>query len=66
MLTVTQKNGETLYCPPIGHIQKNGDYRESWQPFALPEEALKSKLKRWQRRLPNALTGAGLWGVDSS
>ena len=39
LLTVTQKHGPTLFCPPIGHIQKGGDYRESWQPFALPAEA---------------------------
>ena len=32
LLTVTQKNGPTLFCPPIGHIQKGGDYQESFQP----------------------------------
>ena len=32
LLTVTQKNGPTIFCPPIGHVQKGGDYRESWQP----------------------------------
>ena len=63
LLTVTQKNGETLYCPPIGHIQKNGDYRESWQPFALPEEALK-QAQEMAKKVTNALTGAGLWGVE--
>ena len=31
LLTVTQKDGPTLFCPPIGHVQKGGDYRESWQ-----------------------------------
>ena len=41
LLTVTQKDGPTLFCPPIGHVQKGGDYRESWQPFQIPEEALK-------------------------
>lgn len=35
LLTVTQKNGETLYCPPIGHRQERGDYQESWQPVYL-------------------------------
>ena len=63
LLTVTQKNGETLYCPPIGHIQKHGDYRESWQPFALPEEALK-QAQEMAKKVTNALTGAGLWGVE--
>src|SRR6185369_4254855 len=32
LLTVTQKNGNTLFCPPIGHRQERGDYQESWQP----------------------------------
>ena len=32
LLTVTQQNGPTLFCPPIGHVQKGGDYRESFQP----------------------------------
>ena len=41
LLTVTQKDGPTLFCPPIGHVQKGGDYRESWQPFQISEEALK-------------------------
>ena len=30
LLTVTQKNGPTLFCPPIGHVQERGDYQESW------------------------------------
>ena len=38
LLTVTQKNGPTLFCPPIGHVQKGGDYRESFQsPHIAPE-----------------------------
>ena len=41
LLTVTQKDGPTLFCPPIGHIQKGGDYRESWQPYAISEDALR-------------------------
>ena len=32
LLTVTQENGDTLFCPPIGHRQERGDYQESWQP----------------------------------
>ena len=38
LLTVTQKDGPTLFCPPIGHVQKGGDYRESFQsPHIAPE-----------------------------
>jgi phosphoribosylglycinamide formyltransferase 2 len=40
LLTVTQKNGPTLFCPPIGHRQERGDYQESWQPCALSDKDL--------------------------
>ena len=40
MLTVRSVSG-TIFCPPIGHIQKDGDYVESWQPHFLNEEQLK-------------------------
>lgn len=63
LLTVTQKHGPTLFCPPIGHIQKGGDYRESWQPFALPAEALK-QAEHIADEVTRALTGYGLWGVE--
>ena len=63
LLTVTQKHGPTLFCPPIGHIQKSGDYRESWQPFAIPEEALK-KAEDMADKVTKALTGYGIWGVE--
>ncbi|MGZ6539933.1 MAG: formate-dependent phosphoribosylglycinamide formyltransferase, partial [Bacteroidia bacterium] len=41
LLTVTQKNGNTLFCPPIGHRQERGDYQESWQPAEIKPELLK-------------------------
>lgn len=63
LLTVTQKNGPTLFCPPIGHVQKGGDYRESWQPFAIPADELK-KAQGMASKVTAALTGAGLWGVE--
>ncbi len=63
LLTVTQKNGPTLFCPPIGHVQKGGDYRESWQPFAMPADALQ-KAQDMATKVTNALTGAGIWGVE--
>lgn len=63
LLTVTQRNGETLYCPPIGHVQINGDYRESWQPYSIPPAALK-EAQRMANTVTAALTGAGIWGVE--
>ncbi|WP_092112305.1 formate-dependent phosphoribosylglycinamide formyltransferase [Prevotella sp. KH2C16] len=63
LLTVTQKNGPTLFCPPIGHVQKGGDYRESWQPFQLPAKALKTA-QHMAAEVTKALTGYGIWGVE--
>ena len=40
LLTVTQQNGNTLFCPPIGHRQERGDYQESWQPIAISQNCL--------------------------
>jgi len=63
LLTVTQKNGPTLFCPPIGHVQKGGDYRESWQPYKISDDALK-QAQRMADEVTRALTGAGIWGVE--
>lgn len=63
LLTVTQKNGPTLFCPPIGHVQKGGDYRESWQPYKISDEALK-QAQHMADEVTRALTGAGIWGVE--
>ena len=63
LLTVTQKNGPTLFCPPIGHVQKGGDYRESWMPYQLPDESLKAA-EHMGDEVTKALTGYGIWGVE--
>lgn len=63
LLTVTQKNGPTLFCPPIGHVQKGGDYRESFQPAAITPEHL-AEAQRMADKVTAALTGAGIWGVE--
>lgn len=63
LLTVTQKNGPTLFCPPIGHVQKGGDYRESFQPAFVSPEQLK-EAQRMADVVTKALTGAGIWGVE--
>ena len=63
LLTVTQKNGPTLFCPPIGHRQERGDYQESWQPCAMSAEHLK-EAQMIADKVTKALTGAGLWGVE--
>lgn len=63
LLTVTQKNGPTLFCPPIGHRQERGDYQESWQPATLNDAALRTA-QHMADQVTKALTGAGLWGVE--
>ena len=63
LLTVTQKNGPTLFCPPIGHRQERGDYQQSWQPCAMSEIAFQ-KACEIAGKVTEALTGAGLWGVE--
>ena len=63
LLTVTQKNGKTLFCPPIGHRQERGDYMESWQPHVMSETHLK-EAQQMADKVTRALTGAGIWGVE--
>ena len=63
LLTVTQKNGATLFCPPIGHRQERGDYQESWQPCALSEKNL-NDAEDMAKKVTEALTGFGIWGVE--
>ena len=63
LLTVTQKNGPTLFCPPIGHRQERGDYQESWQPMPMNEQHLQ-EAQEMAARVTKALGGAGLWGVE--
>jgi phosphoribosylglycinamide formyltransferase 2 len=62
LLTVATRDG-VLFCPPVGHRQEHGDYRESWQPAAIPREALHSA--RYQsRKVVEALGGHGIFGVE--
>lgn len=63
LLTVTQHDGPTLFCPPIGHVQQSGDYRESFQMPAISEEHLR-EAQRMAAAVTEALTGAGIWGVE--
>jgi phosphoribosylglycinamide formyltransferase 2 len=62
MLTVATKDG-VLFCPPVGHRQDLGDYRESWQPAALSEGALFSA-RNQARKVVAALGGHGIFGVE--
>jgi phosphoribosylglycinamide formyltransferase 2 len=62
LLAIATKDG-VLFCAPIGHRQEAGDYRESWQPAGIPQEALHSA--RFQaRKVVEALGGYGIFGVE--
>ncbi|HVE01848.1 MAG TPA: formate-dependent phosphoribosylglycinamide formyltransferase [Sphingomicrobium sp.] len=62
LLTIATKDG-ILFCPPVGHRQEAGDYRESWQPAALPEGALFSA-RNQARKVVTAMGGQGIFGVE--
>ena len=63
LLTLTQYNGKTLFCPPIGHRQERGDYQESWQPMSMKEEHL-IEAQNMSDIVTAALKGSGIWGVE--
>ena len=63
LLTVTQNDGPTLFCPPIGHRQERGDYQESWQPMPMNPEHLK-EAQDMAAKVTAELGGAGIWGVE--
>jgi phosphoribosylglycinamide formyltransferase 2 len=67
LLTVRadNENGEvqTYFCEPIGHVQRNGDYVESWQPQPMPAVAL-AKARDIAQRITSELGGHGIFGVE--
>jgi phosphoribosylglycinamide formyltransferase 2 len=63
LLTVTQRSGKTLFCPPIGHRQERGDYQESWQPHPMRAEQLR-EAQDMADKITRSLTGVGIWGVE--
>lgn len=62
LLTVRHLGG-TQFCEPIGHIQVDGDYRESWQPQAMPPAALQAA-QEVAEKITSALGGQGIFGVE--
>lgn len=62
LLTVRHRDG-TCFCAPIGHLQIDGDYRESWQPQPMPAAAL-ARSQDIARAITDALGGWGLFGVE--
>lgn len=62
LLTVRHKDGVS-FCPPIGHRQERGDYRESWQPAAMSDTAL-AAAQAMATKVVDALGGHGIFGVE--
>lgn len=63
LLTVRQRSGATLFCPPIGHIQERGDYQCSWQPATVSAAQLQ-QAQAMARAVTDNLGGAGIFGVE--
>ena len=61
-LTVRHVDG-TSFCDPIGHIQIDGDYRESWQPQSMSDTALENA-RDCAKKITDALGGRGIFGVE--
>ena len=61
-LTVRHVDG-TSFCEPIGHIQVDGDYRESWQPQPMSSEAM-AEAQKYAEKITSALGGYGVFGVE--
>ena len=62
LLTV-RHSGQTSFCAPIGHLQVDGDYRESWQPQPMSKTALEES-QRIARAITESLGGNGIFGVE--
>lgn len=62
LLTVRSISG-TVFCEPVGHIQVDGDYRESWQPQPMSAPAI-AKAREIARKMTDALGGYGIFGVE--
>jgi len=62
-LLTARTEHETLFCQPIGHIQRDGDYVFSWQPHAMPDHVLK-KAQTIAQTVTDGLGGRGIFGVE--
>ncbi len=61
-LTVRHSGG-TSFCEPVGHVQVDGDYRQSWQPQAMSDDAI-AKARDMATKITAALGGRGIFGVE--
>ena len=65
LLTIKQKESETIFCEPIAHYQERGDYQYSWQGFDLiASESAKNKAQEMAKTITDDLGGEGIFGVE--
>ena len=67
LLTIKQKDGPTMFCEPIGHVQERGDYQYSWQPYMqnnFLREIITKTAQDMAKIITDDLGGAGLFGVE--
>ncbi len=63
LLTIRQRNGETIFCEPIGHVQERGDYQYSWQPQPMKLDYLQAA-QEMAAKVTADLGGFGIFGVE--
>ncbi len=63
LLTIRQRNGETIFCEPIGHVQERGDYQYSWQPQAMRPDYRRAA-EEMAAKVTADLGGVGIFGVE--
>ncbi|MGZ3809376.1 MAG: formate-dependent phosphoribosylglycinamide formyltransferase, partial [Bacteriovorax sp.] len=63
LLTIRQRNAETLFVRPIGHRQERGDYRESWMPATMTDSQI-ATAQEIAKKVTDRLGGYGLFGVE--
>jgi phosphoribosylglycinamide formyltransferase 2 len=63
LLTIRQRNGKTIFCEPIGHVQERGDYQYSWQPQSMGVGYLKTA-QDIAEKVTADLGGVGIFGVE--
>ena len=63
LLTIRQRNGQTIFCKPIGHVQERGDYQYSWQPQIMADKFI-AAAQAIAEKVTSDLGGVGIFGVE--
>jgi len=63
LLSIRKNNGLIIFCPPIGHIQRDGDYQQSWQPANISSQQLE-EAKKISKKILDEIGGKGIFGIE--